>query len=116
MLASVNKHFLQLGEVLGVGHTPERAQMTHRWKTPLLQQSTSHGHHRLISMLHDSVLLRRVGGGVVALDSFVGAVGRKLHGGEFMTVVGAQHLELASAPLLSYSEQQEVVPATRSCR
>ena len=72
-------------------------------KAPLLQQRTSHGHHRLVPTLHDSVLLRRVGGGVVALDSFVGAVGRKLHGGEFATVVGAQHLELASAPLLSYS-------------
>ena len=58
--------------------------------SPLLEESPSHPHNRLVASLGDVVLLRAVRRGVVALNALIRAVRRELNRREFAAVVGAQ--------------------------
>src|SRR5438132_4848029 len=64
---------------------------------PLLEESPSHPHNRLVAPLDDAVLLRAVRRGVVALNALIRAIRRELIHREFAAVVGAQHAQLAAA-------------------
>ena len=55
----------------------------------LLEQRARRRHHCLVPTLNHPILLWRVGGGEVALDTFIYAVGGELHGGELPAVVSA---------------------------
>jgi hypothetical protein len=65
--------------------------------SPLLEESPSHPHNRLVTPLDDAVLLRAVRCGVVALNALIRAVRRELSRREFAAVVGAQDAQLAAA-------------------
>jgi hypothetical protein len=55
----------------------------------LLEEGAGGGHHGLVVVLNDAVLLRGVWGREVALDPFVGAVHHELSRRELAAIVGA---------------------------
>jgi hypothetical protein len=64
---------------------------------PLFEEGPSHPHNRLVAPLDDTVLLRAVRRGVVALNTLIRAVRREFSRREFTTIIGAQHAQLAAA-------------------
>jgi hypothetical protein len=64
---------------------------------PLLEESLSHLHNRLVASLDDAVLLWAVWRGVEPLNALIRAVRHELCRREFTAVVGAQHTQLAVA-------------------
>jgi hypothetical protein len=73
-----------------------RLSLEDSWHSPLLEESPSHPHNRLVAPLDDVVLLRAVRR-VVALNALIHAVRHKLRCREFAAVVSAQHAQLAAA-------------------
>jgi hypothetical protein len=71
--------------------------------SPLLEKGPSHPHNRLVAPLDDTILLRVVRRGVVALNTLIHVVRREFSRHEFATIVGAQHAQLAAALCLRSS-------------
>jgi hypothetical protein len=60
-------------------------------------EGPSHPHNRLVVPLDDAILLRVVRRGVVVVNTLIRIVRREFSHREFITIVGAQHTQLAAA-------------------
>jgi hypothetical protein len=73
-----------------VGRCHHRLSPEDSQHSPLLEESPSHPHNRLVAPL-DDVVLRVVRRGVVVLNALIRAVRRELSHCEFTAVVSVQH-------------------------
>jgi hypothetical protein len=59
-----------------------------------LEHASRNGDHALVAPLYHPVLLWAIGGSQLALDAVLSAIQLELHGGEFASLIGTEHLQL----------------------